>query len=99
MRHVASWNVSTADWVVLAVIAVSALYGLATGFLRGAFSLAGFALGAYVGARIAPELLRDASPYVPLVALGGAILIGSLMRGLAGLVAGGFRTSLRGVPR
>jgi len=98
MRHVASWNVSTADWVVLAVIAVSALYGLATGFLRGAFSLAGFALGAYLGARIAPELLRDASPYVPLVALGSAVLLGSLMRGLAGMLAGVLRTSLGVIP-
>jgi S1-C subfamily serine protease len=90
--------VSTADWVVLAVIAVSALYGLATGFLRGAFSLAGFAFGAYLGARIAPELLRDASPYVPLVALGSAILLGSLMRGLAGMLAGVLRTSLGVIP-
>jgi len=90
--------VSTADWVVLAVIAVSSLYGLATGFLRGAFSLAGFALGAYLGARLAPELLRDASPYVPLVALGSALLLGSLMRGLAGLLAGVLRTSLGVIP-
>jgi len=90
--------VSTADWVVLAVLAVSALYGLATGFLRGAFSLAGFAFGAYLGARIAPELLRDASPYVPLVALGSAILLGSLMRGLAGMLAGALRTSLGVIP-
>jgi S1-C subfamily serine protease len=90
--------VSTADWVVLGVIAVSALYGLATGFLRGAFSLAGFALGAYLGARLAPELLRDASPYVPLVALGGAIFLGALMRGLAGMLAGVLRTSLGIIP-
>ncbi len=89
---------STADWVVLGVIAVSALYGLATGFLRGAFSLAGFALGAYLGARLAPELLRDASPYVPLVALGGAIFLGALMRGLAGMLAGVLRTSLGIIP-
>jgi S1-C subfamily serine protease len=90
--------VSTADWVVIGVIAVSALYGLATGFLRGAFSLAGFALGAYLGARLAPELLRDASPYVPVVALGSALLLGSLMRGLAGLLAGVLRTSLGVIP-
>ena len=89
---------STADWVVIGVIAVSALYGLATGFLRGAFSLAGFALGAYLGARLAPELLSDASPYVPVVALGAAILVGSLMRGLAGLLAGVLRTSLGVIP-
>ena len=89
---------STADWVVIGIVAVSALYGLATGFLRGAFSLAGFALGAYLGARLAPELLRDASPYVPVVALGVAILCGMIMRGLAGLLAGVLRTSLGVIP-
>ena len=89
---------STADWVVLGVVAISALYGLTTGFLRGAFSLAGFAFGAYLGARLAPELLRDSSPYVPLVALGCAILVGSLMRGLAGMLAGMLRTSLGVIP-
>ena len=89
---------STADWVVIGVIAVSALYGLASGFVRGAFSLAGFALGAYVGARIAPELLRDGSPYGPVIALAGAILGGTLMRGLASLVAGVLRSSLGVIP-
>lgn len=89
---------STADWVVIGVIAVLGLYGLASGFVRGALSLAGFALGAYVGARIAPELLRDSSPYVPLVALGGAVFGGSIMRALAGLLAGVLRTGIGVVP-
>ena len=89
---------STADWVVIGVVVLAGLYGLATGFLRGAFSLAGFALGAYLGARLAPEVLRDASPYVPLVSLGFAILVGSLMRGLAGLLASMLRTSLGVIP-
>lgn len=89
---------STADWVVIAVIAVSALYGLASGFVRGAFSLAGFALGAYLGGRVAPLLLSDGSPYVPLVSLGGAIIGGSLLRGLAALLARVLRTSLGVIP-
>lgn len=89
---------STADWVVIGVIAVSALYGLTTGFLRGAFSLAGFALGAYLGARLAPSLLSDSSPYVPAIALAFAILGGTIMRGLAGLLAGVLRTSLGVIP-
>ncbi len=98
MRDVACSQVSTADWVVVIVVAVSGLYGITTGFLRGAFSLAGFALGAYLGARIAPGLLTDGSPYVPIVALGGAVLLGMLMRGLAGLLAGVLRTSLGVLP-
>ena len=91
-------HVSTADWVVIVVVAVAGLYGIATGFLRGAFSLAGFAVGAYLGARIAPLILSDGSPYVPVVALGGAILLGTLMRGLAGMLAGMLRTSIGVIP-
>jgi len=89
---------STADWIVLVVIALSAFYGISTGFLRGAFSLAGFAFGAYVGARLAPLILSDGSPYVPVVALGGAVLCGMLMRGLAALLAGALRTSIGVIP-
>ena len=91
-------HVSTADWVVIVVVAVAGLYGIATGFLRGAFSLAGFAVGAYLGARIAPLILSDGSPYVPVVALGGALLVGTLMRGLAGMLAGMLRTSIGVIP-
>jgi S1-C subfamily serine protease len=90
--------VSTADWVVIAVVALSALYGMGTGFLRGAFSLAGFAVGAYLGARLAPAILRDGSPYIPVVALGGAILLGMLMRSVAALLAGALRSSLGVIP-
>jgi S1-C subfamily serine protease len=90
--------VSTADWVVIAVVAIAGLYGISTGFLRGAFSLAGFAFGAYFGARLAPLILSDGSPYVPIVALSGAILLGTLMRGLAGVLAGVVRTSIGVIP-
>jgi len=89
---------STADWVVLGVVTITAVYGLATGFLRGALSLAGFAAGAYLGARIAPDLLGEASAYVPLIALTGAVIGGALMRGVAELVARILRTSLGIVP-
>jgi uncharacterized membrane protein required for colicin V production len=90
--------VSTADWVVIAVVAIAGLYGISTGFLRGAFSLAGFAVGAYLGARLAPLILTDGSPYVPVIALAGAVLFGTLMRGAAALVAGGLRASLGMIP-
>jgi S1-C subfamily serine protease len=90
--------VSTADWVVIVVVVVSALYGLTTGLVRGALSLAGFALGAYVGARLAPALLSDGSPYAPLVALFGAVLGGALLRGLAGILGSVLRTTLSAVP-
>ena len=89
---------STADWVVIVIVGVASVYGISTGFLRGAFSLAGFALGAYLGARLAPEILSDGSPYVPVVALGGAVLLGMLGRGLAALLAGALRTSIGAIP-
>ncbi len=89
---------STADWVVIGVVVVAALYGLTTGLVRGALSLAGFALGAYVGARVAPALLSDGSPYAPLVALAGAVFGGALLHGLAGLLGGILRTTLSAVP-
>ena len=91
-------HVSTADWVVIAVVGVAGLYGISTGFLRGAFSLAGFAFGAYLGARLAPLILTDGSPYVPVVSLGGAVLAGMLMRGLAALLAGALRASIGVIP-
>ena len=89
---------STADWVVIAVVAIAGLYGISTGFLRGAFSLAGFAVGAYLGARLAPLILSDGSPYVPVVALAGAVLVGMLGRGVAALLAGALRTSIGVIP-
>jgi S1-C subfamily serine protease len=90
--------VSTADWVVIVVVGIAGLYGIATGFLRGAFSLAGFAFGAYLGARLAPLILTDGSPYVPVISLAGAVLLGMLGRGVAALLAGVLRSSIGVIP-
>ena len=89
---------STADWVVVGVVAIAGLYGISTGFLRGAFSLLGFAFGAYVGARLAPMILSDGSPYVPVVSLACAVLLGTISRGLAAMLAGVLRTSIGVIP-
>jgi uncharacterized membrane protein required for colicin V production len=91
-------RVSTADWIVLGVVALAGLYGLASGFVRGALSLAGFALGAYLGARVAPDLLREGSPYAPFFALGGALIGGTILHGLAGVLGGAARTGLSTIP-
>lgn len=74
-----------ADWISVAVIALLAVSGFRRGLLTGVLSLAGLIAGALVGARFAPEVVGDASPYVPLVALGGAAIGGML-----GQMAGGF---------
>ena len=89
---------SPADWIVVGVVCVAALYGLANGLVRGALSLAGFALGAYLGARVAPDLLSEGSPYAPLFALGGALVGGTLLQALAGVAGGVVRGGLRAIP-
>jgi S1-C subfamily serine protease len=90
--------VSTADWVVLGIVFLSGLYGLSRGLVRGALSLAGFAFGAYLGARIAPSVLADGSPYAPLVALGAALLGGTLLSSLAEMLGVTLRTTMGAVP-
>ena len=89
---------STADWVVIAVVVLFALYGFASGFVRGAFALAGFVLGAYLGSRIAPELLQEDSAYAPLVALAGAIIGGTFFRALAAILGGTLRAGMSAIP-
>ena len=62
------------DWIVLGVVAVTALLGLWQGFTISLLSAAGVAAGGFIGARLAPHLLPDGaqSPYTPLMALVGA---------------------------
>jgi S1-C subfamily serine protease len=90
--------VSAIDWGVVAIIAISAFIGFSRGLVRGALSLAGLALGAYLGARIAPQLLRDGSPYAPIFALTGAVLGASILEALAGIAAASLRSSMRMLP-
>jgi S1-C subfamily serine protease len=72
-----------------------AMWGFLQGLIVGALSLAGFAAGAIAGARLAPLLLSDGSrsPYAPLFALLGAILLGGILA--MGLESLGFK--LRGL--
>jgi S1-C subfamily serine protease len=90
--------VSTADWIVLVIVLLAAVIGFARGLVRGLLSLAGLALGAYVGARLAPAVLSHGSPYAPLVALAGAVLGGSLLQAVAGVAAAPIRASMRAIP-
>jgi len=90
--------VATADWIVIGVVILFGFYGLSRGLVRGALSLAGFALGAYLGAQIAPAFLSEGSPYAPLVALGAAILGGVLLQTFAGILGGTLRAGMAAVP-
>ena len=79
------------DWIALAVAALAALSGLRRGLVATALSLAGLALGALIGARLAPHLLHNgaSSPYTPVAALVGAVVGATLLKSVAS-VAGSF---------
>lgn len=69
------------DWAILAFTFALALWGYRQGLIVGALTLAGFGAGAFAGSRIAPLLLTKGShsPYAPLFAALGALLVGALM--------------------
>jgi Trypsin-like peptidase domain/Colicin V production protein len=82
--------VTALDWVIVGFTCLLAFYGYLQGFVVGALSLVGFALGAFLGTRLAPLLLSDGShsPYAPLFGLVGALLAGGVFAsGLEGLGA------------
>jgi S1-C subfamily serine protease len=83
------------DWIIVLFVLVMAMWGFLQGLIVGALSLVGFAGGALAGARLAPLLLSDGShsPYAPLFALLGAILLGGILA--MGLESLGFK--LRGL--
>lgn len=72
---------SGVDWVIVAFTALLALYGYAQGFMVGVLSLAGFALGAFVGTRLAPVVLASGahSRYAPVFGLLGALVGGAVL--------------------
>jgi len=69
------------DWVIIAFTVLLAFYGYLQGFIVGALSLAGFALGAFLGTRIGPLLLPSGShsQYSAVFGLVGALLAGGVM--------------------
>lgn len=87
------------DWIAVGVIAIAALIGLKRGLIGGLLGLAGIVVGAYLGAKLAPEFLSGReSPYTPLVALGGAALLVILFQSIASMAGSAIRTSLFVLP-
>jgi S1-C subfamily serine protease len=68
------------DWAIVGFTVLLGCYGYLQGFIVGAMALAGFALGAFLGTRLAPLVLNQGShsPYAPLLGLAGALLVGGL---------------------
>jgi S1-C subfamily serine protease len=92
--------VARADWIALAVAALSALSGYRRGLVATALSFGGLALGAVIGSRLAPQFLHggSSSPYTPLAALVGAVVGAMLLHGAASIVGSFARGSLRVIP-
>jgi S1-C subfamily serine protease len=74
-------SVTVLDWAIVAFTLALALWGYRQGLIVGALTLVGFAAGAFAGGRIGPLLLHEGSrsPYAPLFAALGALLIGALV--------------------
>ena len=79
---------SAVDLIALALIALTAFSGFRRGLVVGVFSLAGLVLGFYLGARVGPSFVGgDLTRWLPLVALGGAMLcaaVGQVIGAMAG---------------
>jgi hypothetical protein len=86
---------TTLDWIIIAFTILMAVWGYQQGLIAGALSLIGFAAGALIGSRLGPLLLADGShsPYAPLFALLGALLLGGLFA--SGLEMLGFHLRMR----
>jgi Trypsin-like peptidase domain/Colicin V production protein len=69
------------DWIIVAFTVLMAVWGFSQGLIAGALALAGFAGGAFIGSRLGPLVLEDGSqsPYAPLFALMGAVIVGGLL--------------------
>src|SRR5579871_4961522 len=85
------------DWIIVAVVTVTALAGFRRGIIATALSLVGLALGGIVGARVAPHFLAHgvSSRYTALVGLGcafgGIVVFHLIAKMLATTIRGGLR--------
>ena len=71
------------DWAIVAFTIALGLWGYRQGLIVGALTLVGFGVGAFAGSRLGPLVLSEGSesPYAPLCAALGALLVGALVGG------------------
>ncbi|HXY81822.1 MAG TPA: MarP family serine protease [Gaiellaceae bacterium] len=93
-------SLATVDWIALGVIALGALGGLRRGLIASGLSLAGLAVGAYLGSRLGPHLLHGgaASPWTPIAGLAGAAVGALLLQAVASFAGSFLRSGLRLTP-
>jgi S1-C subfamily serine protease len=80
---------SSADLLVVLLVAAAAVYGAARGFVVQALSLAGLVLGGFLGSRIAPHVFigGETSIWVPVASLIGAVVGALLLQSAATAVS------------
>ena len=85
------------DLIALGFVTLTAFIGWKKGLISTALSLAGIVLGAWLGSRLAPELLQGGkhSPYTPLAALVGAAVGAILLETLGTLAGSALRSRVR----
>jgi S1-C subfamily serine protease len=90
------WPMTALDWAIVAFTLALALWGYRQGLIVGTLTLVGFAAGAFAGSRVGPLLLSQgaSSPYAPLCAALGALLVGAAMAVTLESFALGLRTRL-----
>ena len=69
------------DWAIVAFTIALGMWGYRQGLIVGAMTLVGFGAGAFAGSRLGPLVLAKGSesPYAPLCAALGALLVGALV--------------------
>src|SRR6478672_12568218 len=84
---------SAIDVLVLAGVALSAFRGAQRGLMATFLGLAGFAVGAVIGSRLAPLLLSGGrhSPWLGVAGLAGALIGGTIVQFGAGAAANALR--------
>ena len=85
------------DLIALGLVALMAFIGWKKGLIASALSLAGIVVGAWLGSRLAPDLLQGGShsPYTPLAALAGAAVGAILFETLGTLAGSALRSRVR----
>ena len=87
------------DWLALAFVLLLAVGGARKGLLVGGLSLVGVVGGLYLGGRLAPVIFSGShSPYTPLVALAGALLLAIALETAGALTGGVLKDALRLTP-
>jgi len=88
--------VTALDWIIVALTLTTAVAGYFQGFVVGAATLAGFAIGLVAGARIGQAVVSAESPYAPLFGLGGALLGGMIFGSALEALGYGLRKRITG---